>query len=61
MSELHILMMMVGVLWATVVSGGLWMITILRDIRNDLRDIHADLREINKRLDSLESGVIAKR
>ncbi len=66
--QTQILIGMFGLLWVTMTTIGGFMMKFMLDIKTeignikaDLSDIKAEIRNINRRLDSLESGVIAKR
>ena len=59
--QTQILLSMFGLLWVTVATVGGFMIKFMLDIKGEIGDIKAELAAISKRLDSLESGVIARR
>lgn len=66
--QTQILLSMFGLLWVTMIGIGGFMFkfmldmnTRLGEIKAELASIAAEIRSINKRLDSLESGVVTKR
>ena len=66
--QTQILVSMFGLLWVTTIGIGgfmfkfmLEMNTRLGDIKAELAEIKAEIRLINKRLDSLETGITARR
>ena len=48
-------------MWVTATTVGGFMIKFMLDIKSDLAEIKADIAAITRRLDSLETGVTARR
>ena len=60
-TETQILLGMFGLMWVTATTVGGFMIKFMLDIKGDLAEIKADIAAITKRLDSVETGITARR